>query len=79
MNNTVFLVFLIGYFLVVAGLGYGMHAAGISAEWITTMVLIAGGVGVIGALTRTRTTQSPPASTSIHSTIAPNAPPKRTY
>lgn len=52
--NESFPIFLVGYLILIAGVGYGMHAAGLGPQWIITAVLILAGVGVIGSLSRAR-------------------------
>lgn len=52
--NQYFVVFLIGYLIVVAGVAYGMNAAGLGATWIITAVLILVGIGIIGSLSRAK-------------------------
>lgn len=48
-----FVVYLIGYALVVGGVAFGMQAAGLGREWVVSAVLVLAGIGVIGAMSRT--------------------------
>ena len=52
--NASFPVFLVGYLVLIAGVAYGMHAAGLGTQWIITAVLILAGVGIIGSLSRAK-------------------------
>lgn len=57
--NSSFPVFLVGYMVLIAGVAYGLHAAGVGAQWIITAVLILAGVGIIGSLSRAKQTSAP--------------------
>lgn len=48
-----FVIYLIGYALIVGGVAFGMRAAGLGDEWVLAVVLVLGGVGLIGAMSRT--------------------------
>ena len=50
--NASFAVFLVGYLVLIAGVAYGLSAAGLGTPWIITAVLILAGVGIIGSLSR---------------------------
>ena len=52
--NASFAIFFVGYLVLIAGVAYGLHAAGLGTEWIITAVLILAGVGIIGSLSRAR-------------------------
>ena len=56
--NSYFAVYLLGYVLVIAGIAYGMSAAGISETWIVVAVLILAGIGIIYAFGRSQTDQA---------------------
>ena len=56
--NSYFAVYLLGYVLVIAGIAYGMDAAGISETWIVVAVLILAGIGIIYAFGRSQTDQA---------------------
>ena len=60
MSN--FALYMIGMVLVAAGLAYGAHLAGISETWIGIGVLVMLGLGVMGAVSKTRQKEAPPAS-----------------
>jgi hypothetical protein len=51
---TNFFVYMIGMLLVVGALGYGMNAVGISATWIAVAAAALIGIGVMGAIVKTR-------------------------
>lgn len=52
--NANFIVYLIGYLLVLAGVAFGMSAAGIGGTWILVVVLIMLGLGIIYAFSRSQ-------------------------
>ncbi len=47
-----FIGYLIGYIIVVAGVGYGLSLAGVPSEWIIAVVLVLIGLGIVYALSR---------------------------
>lgn len=49
-----FAIYLVGYSILTAGIAYGMHAVGLGQQWIITAVLIMIGVGVVAALSRSK-------------------------
>lgn len=49
-----FAVYLVGYILMIVGVAYGMHAAGLAQQWIVAAVLILAGLGVTAALSRSK-------------------------
>jgi hypothetical protein len=51
---TNFFVYMIGVILVVAALAYGASLIGLSNTWITVIVLAVLGLGVMGAIVKTR-------------------------
>lgn len=51
---TNFFVYMIGVILVVAALAYGASLIGLSTTWITVIVLAVLGLGVMGAIVKTR-------------------------
>ncbi|MDX1545444.1 MAG: hypothetical protein R3247_00560 [Rhodothermales bacterium] len=61
--NASFGVFLVGYLVVIAGVAYGMSAAGIGTPWIITVVLVLAGIGIIGSLSRAQRGDGAPEST----------------
>lgn len=52
-------VYLIGFFIIVAGLAYGAHLAHVPAPWIAVGVIVLVGLGVLKAVTHT-TSKAPP-------------------
>ena len=52
--NQTFPIFLIGYLVLIAGVAYGMHAAGLGMQWIITAVLILAGIAIVGSMTRAK-------------------------
>ncbi len=55
-----FLVYLMGYLIMIVGVGYGMHAAGLGQKWIIAVVLVLLGLGVVYALSRSQRDSSAP-------------------
>lgn len=53
MNQT-FPIFLVGYLVLIAGVAFGMHAAGLGTQWIITAVLILAGIAIVGSMTRAK-------------------------
>ena len=51
---TNFLVYMIGVILVVAALAYGAKLLGISATWIAVFAVALLGLGIMGAIVKTR-------------------------
>ena len=51
---TNFFVYMIGVFLVVGGLAYGASRAGVSGVWIAVGAAVVLGLGVMGAIVKTR-------------------------
>ena len=52
--SSSFVVYLIGYILVIAGVAYGMAMAGVSQPWIVVALLILAGLGVVFAFSRSQ-------------------------
>lgn len=48
-----FVIYLLGYALIVGGVAFGMRAAGLADQWVISVVLVLAGIGVIGAVSRT--------------------------
>ena len=58
-----FVIYLIGYLIAIAGIAYGMSAAGLGQQWIIAVVLVMVGLGIVYALSRSQTdTQTKKAS-----------------
>jgi hypothetical protein len=51
---TNFFVYMIGVLLVVGALAYGAHLIGLSTTWITVIAVAAFGLGMMGAIVKTR-------------------------
>jgi putative Mn2+ efflux pump MntP len=49
-----FAIYLLGYLVVIIGLGYGAYLAHMPAHWIAVGILILLGMGILTAVTRTR-------------------------
>jgi len=49
-----FALYLVGYFIVIMGLGYGAYLAHVPSHWIGVLVLVLLGLGILTAVTRTR-------------------------
>jgi hypothetical protein len=53
-DMTNFLVYMIGVILVVAALAYGASLMGISSTWIAVFAVAFLGLGIMGAIVKTR-------------------------
>ena len=51
---TNFFVYMIGVLLVVGALAYGAHLVGLSTTWIAVVAVAAFGIGMMGAIVKTR-------------------------
>jgi hypothetical protein len=51
---TNFFVYMIGVLLVVGALGYGASLMGVSSTWIAVFALAVLGLGVMGAIVKTK-------------------------
>lgn len=56
--NANFIVYLLGYTLVIIGVVYGMHVAGIGQRWMVVVVLIMAGLGIVYAFARSQSGES---------------------
>jgi len=56
-----FALYIIGLAILVGGLAWALVAAGVSSTWIGVACLIVVGLGIMGAVSRTRA-KDPPAS-----------------
>ena len=54
-----FSIFLIGYLIFVAGVAFGLAAAGLSSRWVLISVLILIGLGVAAGATGTKRDDPP--------------------
>ncbi len=55
-------VYLVGFIIVVAGLGYAAHLAHVPNVWIGAGVLVLLGIGILKMVTHTTTKAPPPPS-----------------
>jgi len=55
-----FVLYLAGVVLLACGLAYGAHLAGLAPQWIGVGVVVVFGLGIITAVSRTRS-KDPPA------------------
>ena len=51
---TNFIVYMIGVILLVGALGYGASLLGLSSTWVAIIVVAALGLGLMGAIVKTR-------------------------
>lgn len=51
---TNFFVYMVGVVLVVGALAYGASLLGLSSTWITVIAIAAVGIGLMGAIVKTR-------------------------
>lgn len=49
-----FVIYLIGYIVMIVGVAYALNAAGLGQEWIIAAVLILSGLGITAALSRAK-------------------------
>lgn len=47
-------IYIVGFVLLIGGLSYGAHLAGLAPQWIAVGALVLLGVGVAMGVTRTR-------------------------
>ena len=74
-----FIVYLIGYVVAIAGVGYALNAAGVGSEWIIAVILIMIGLGIVYAMSRSQTDKvtndQPGASDKTQNTVIQQSPP----
>jgi hypothetical protein len=58
--SSSFGVYLIGFILVVVGLAFGAHLAGVPPTWIGVGVIVLLGIGILSAVKRTQAKTPPP-------------------
>lgn len=51
---TNFFIYMLGVLVVVAGLAYGLNVAGLSSVWIGVGAAVLLGLGIMGAIVKTR-------------------------
>ncbi|WP_263408703.1 hypothetical protein [Terriglobus tenax] len=49
-----FALYMVGYAILIAGVGYAAHLAHVSQHWIFAIVLVMVGAGLLGAVKNTR-------------------------
>jgi len=49
-----FALYLIGMLVVIGGLSYGAHMAGLATHWIAVGAVVLLGIGILGGVSRTR-------------------------
>lgn len=55
-----FALYLVGMLVLIGGLAYGAHLAGLSTQWIAVGAVVLLGIGIVSAVSRTRV-KDPPA------------------
>lgn len=56
-----FAMYLIGTLILIGGLAYGAHLAGVATQWIAVGAVVLAGIGIMGAVSKTRQ-KDPPTS-----------------
>lgn len=54
-----FSIYLVGMFVLIGGLAYGAHLAGLAPQWIAVGVVVLLGLGIVKAVSRTRRPDPP--------------------
>lgn len=54
-----FSIYLAGMFVLIGGLAYGAHLAGLAPQWIAVGVIVLLGLGIVKAVARTRRPDQP--------------------
>lgn len=52
-------IYLVGIVVLVAGLAYGAHLAGLAPQWIGVGAIVLLGIGIVTAVSRTRSKDPP--------------------
>lgn len=52
-------IYLLGIVVLVGGLAYGAHLAGVAAQWIGVGAIVLLGIGIVTAVSRTRSKDPP--------------------
>ncbi len=55
-----FVIYIIGMLVLIGGLAYGASLAGLSTQWIVVGVIVLLGIGIVTAVSKTRS-KDPPA------------------
>jgi hypothetical protein len=74
---TSFSTYLIGFLILILGLGLGAYLLGVPTTWIAVGVIVLIGIGVLSATSRTKP-KDPPATTGTTGTSG-TRPTNRTY
>jgi hypothetical protein len=61
MKMTALSVYLIGVVVLILGVGYAAHLAGLPDKWLAALSIVLIGAGIISAVVKTRT-KDPPAA-----------------
>jgi hypothetical protein len=56
-----FSIYLVGMFVLIGGLAYGAHLAGLAPQWIAVGVVVLLGLGIVKEVSRTRRPDPPSA------------------
>ena len=72
-----FSTYLIGFFILILGLGLGAYLLGVPTTWIVVGVIVLIGIGVLSATSRTKP-KDPPTTTGTTGTSG-TRPTNRTY
>jgi hypothetical protein len=54
-----FVIYLVGLAILVAGIAWALLTAGVGTTWVAIVCLIAAGIGIMTAVSRTRTKDPP--------------------
>ncbi|MFC4729703.1 hypothetical protein [Coralloluteibacterium thermophilus] len=52
-------LYIAGMLVLIGGLAYGAHLAGLSTQWIVVGVIVLLGIGIVSAVSRTRQKDPP--------------------
>jgi uncharacterized membrane protein len=58
-SSSNFSIYLIGFVIVIVGLAYGAHLAGVPIPWIVVGVVVLVGIGILSAIKRTQSPATP--------------------
>ncbi len=56
-----FVLYMLGFFIVIAGVAWGLSEAGVPSEWIAIACVILIGLGIVMGVSRTRMKDPPTA------------------
>jgi hypothetical protein len=60
-HDMSFAIYLIGFLILLIGVGWGMSVAGLPTIWIAVVMLVLLGIGIISGVSRTRSKDPPQA------------------